>query len=171
MLASLPPLVLIHTLISLVGIATGLVVMKGLLRGERLDRWTTWFLVTTIFTSATGFILPAIGFMPSHAVGILSLIILAVCCFARYGRRMAGAWRTGYVVTAMLALYLNVFVLVAQLFLKVPSLHELAPQGNEPPFTIAQAVVLVAFVILTIFAVMRFHPERAVHTPEDIAPA
>ena len=170
-IASLSPLVLVHTVISLVGIAAGLVVMAGLLRGERRDRWTAWFLATTILTSATGFLLPAKGFMPSHAVGILSLIILAVCGFARYRKRMARAWRTGYVVTAMLAMYFNVFVLVAQLFLKVPALHELAPQGNEPPFAIAQAVVLLAFVILTIFAVIRFHPERAAGMPEYIAAA
>jgi hypothetical protein len=171
MIAGMTPLVLIHTLISLVGIVTGLVVLRGLLRGERLDSWTNWFLVTTILTSATGFILPAKMFMPSHAVGILSLVILAVCCFARYTKRMAGGWRTGYVVTAMMALYLNVFVLVAQLFLKVPALHALAPQGNEPPFIVAQTVVLAAFIALTVFAVLRFHPERPPASRGGIAPA
>ena len=158
MILGLPPLVFIHTLISLVGIATGLVVLRDMWRNDRADRWTAWFLATTILTSATGFILPATKFLPSHAVGVLSLVILAACCYARYGKRMAGAWRTAYVLTAVAALYFNVFVLVAQLFLKVPALHELAPTQNEPPFAIAQAVVLVAFVVAGIFAARRFHP-------------
>ena len=157
MILGLPPLVFIHTLISLVGIVTGLVVLRDLWRNDRADRWTNWFLVTTILTSASGFILPAAKFMPSHAVGVLSLVILAIACYARYAKRMAGIWRTGYVLTAVAALYFNVFVLVVQLFLKVPALHELAPQGNEPPFGIAQAVVLVAFVVAGIFAARRFH--------------
>jgi hypothetical protein len=171
MILGLTPLVLVHTLISLVGIVTGLVVLRGLLRGERLDGWTAWFLVTTILTSATGFILPAKMLLPSHVVGIISLVILAVCCYARYGKRMAGAWRTAYVVTAMIALWLNVFVLVAQLFLKVPALHALAPQGNEPPFGIAQGVVFLAFIVLTVLAVRRFHPDRAPAAPERVATA
>ena len=152
------PLVLIHTLISLVGIATGLVVLWEMWRNRRADRWTAWFLATTILTSASGFILPAAKFMPSHAVGILSLVILAISCYARYAKRMAGIWRLGYVITATAALYFNVFVLVVQLFLKVPTLHELAPNQNEPPFAIAQGVVLVAFVIAGIFAARKFHP-------------
>jgi hypothetical protein len=152
------PLLQIHVIISLIGIGTGFVVLAGLWQNDRKDRWTAWFLATTILTSATGFILPAEKFMPSHAVGILSLIILAVCCYARYSKRMAGAWRTGYLLTAVAALYFNVFVLVAQLFLKVPALHELAPQGNEPPFAIAQAVVLVAFIAAGVVASRRFHP-------------
>ena len=155
---SMSPLVLIHTLISLVGIVTGFVVLRGLWRSDRLDRWTAWFLATTILTSASGFLLPATKFLPSHAVAILSLVVLVVCCYARYSKRMAGAWRTGYVVTAVIALYFNVFVLVAQLFLKVPVLHELAPKGTEPAFAIAQGVVLVAFVAAGVFAVRRFRP-------------
>ena len=169
MILGLPPLVFIHTLISLVGIVTGLVVLRDLWRNDRADRWTNWFLVTTILTSASGFILPAAKFMPSHAVGVLSLVILAIACYARYAKRMAGIWRTGYVLTAVAALYFNVFVLVVQLFLKVPALHELAPQGNEPPFGIAQAVVLVAFVVAGIFAARRFHPMDAAN--EDTAHA
>ena len=99
--------------------------------------------------------------MPSHALAVLSLAILAVSCYARYPKRMAGAWRLGYVLTAVAALYFNVFALVAQLFLKVPALHELAPQGNEPPFAIAQAVVLLAFVAAGIVAARRFHATGA----------
>jgi hypothetical protein len=154
----LTPLVLIHTLISLVGIATGFGVLAGLLRSERLDRWTAWFLASTILTSASGFILPAAKFLPSHAVGILSLAILALACYARYAKRMAGGWRAAYVASAVAALYFNVFVLVAQLFLKVPALHALAPTQSEPPFAVAQGIVLLVFAAAGVLAVRRFHP-------------
>ena len=170
MILGLTPLVFVHTLISLVGIATGLAVLLQMWQNGRADRLTAWFLATTILTSASGFILPAAKFMPSHAVGILSLVILAIACYARYGKRMHGAWRLGYVITAVAALYFNVFVLVAQLFLKVPALHELAPKGNEPPFAIAQGVVLVAFVAAGILAARRFHPAAA-SSGEDTARA
>ena len=170
MILGMTPLVFIHTLISLVGIATGLVALQGMFRNQRLDRWTAWFLVTTILTSASGFLLPATKILPSHVVGILSLAILAACCYARYSKRMAGAWRAGYVLTAVAALYFNVFVLVVQLFLKVPALHALAPQQNEPPFAIAQAIVLVAFIAAGIFAMRRFHPAGA-SRDEDAARA
>ena len=155
------PLVLIHTLISLVGIATGLVVLRSMWANQRADRWTRWFLATTILTSASGFVLPAVRFLPSHAVGVLSLAILALACYARYGKRMSGAWRLAFVVSAVAALYFNVFVLVIQLFLKVPALHALAPQKNEPPFAIAQGVVLLAFVVAGVFAARRFRPFEA----------
>ena len=171
MILGMSPLVFIHTLVSLVGIATGLVVLRALYRNDRADGWTMAFLATTIFTSASGFVLPATKFMPSHAVGILSLVILAACCYARYGKRMSGAWRTGYVLTAVAALYFNVFVLVVQLFLKVPALHELAPNGNEPVFAAAQALVLVAFVAAGFMVARRFHPAAAQEDDEDIAPA
>ena len=162
MILGMTPLVFIHTLISLVGIATGLVVLRSMWGNQRADRWTGWFLATTILTSASGFVLPAAKFMPSHAVGVLSLAILAVACYARYGKRMSGAWRLAYVVSAVAALYFNVFVLVVQLFLKVPALHALAPQQNEPPFAVAQAAVLVLFVVAGVAAVRRFHPGGAV---------
>ncbi len=158
MILGLPPLVFIHTLISLVGIVTGLVVLRDMWRNDRADRWTAWFLATTILTSATGFILPATKFLPSHAVGVLSLVILAIACYALYGKHMAGAWRMGYVLTAVAALYFNVFVLVVQLFHKIPALHDLAPTQNEPPFAIAQAVVLVAFVVGGVLAGRPVHP-------------
>ena len=158
MILGMTPLVFIHTSISLIGIVTGLVTLRDMWRSRRADRWTAWFLATTVLTSATGFLLPADKFLPSHAVAILSLVILAVCLYARYGKRMAGSWRTAYVLTAVAALYFNVFVLVAQLFLKVPALHELAPKGNEPPFAVAQAAVLVAFLAAGILAMRRFHP-------------
>jgi hypothetical protein len=166
MILGMTPLVFIHTLVSLVAIAAGLGVLAAMFRNDRAEGWTRAFLATTIFTSASGFVLPATKFMPSHAVGILSLVILAVCCYARYGKRMSGAWRTAYTLTAVAALYFNVFVLVAQLFLKVPALHELAPNGNEPPFAIAQAVVLVAFIALGVLAKRRFHPGAAADDEE-----
>ena len=169
MILGLTPLVFVHTLISLAGIATGLVVLAGMFRNQRLDRWTAWFLVTTILTSASGFVLPATKILPSHVVGVLSLAILAACCYAR-SNRIARAWRTGYLLTAVAALYFNVFVLVVQLFLKVPALHELAPQQNEPPFAIAQGLVAVAFVAAGILAVRRFHPAGTT-TDEDKARA
>jgi hypothetical protein len=159
MLAGLPLLTFIHTVISLIGIATGLVVLyASLLKGKRLSRWTAWFLATTALTSLTGFILPATHFMPSHAVGILSLLVLAVAGYALYRKRLVGGWRKTYVFSAIIALYLNVFVLVAQLFAKVPSMKALAPTQTEAPFKGAQFVVLVAFVIVGAVAAGRFHP-------------
>jgi hypothetical protein len=152
------PLTFIHTLISLVGIVSGFVVLRAMWANQRADRGTAWFLASTILTSASGFVLPATKFLPSHAVGVLSLAILAVACYARYGKRISGAWRLGFVLSAVAALYFNVFVLVVQLFLKVPALNELAPKQNEPPFAIAQAVVLIAFVVAGVFAARRFHP-------------
>jgi hypothetical protein len=161
MIFGLPPLTFIHTAISLIGIATGLVVLFfGLLANERLPRWTSWFLATTVLTSVTGFLLPAPHFLPSHAVGILSLLVLAVTLFALYSKHLTGGWRRTYVITAVIALYLNVFVLVAQLFAKVPALKELAPTQTEGPFKVAQGVVLVAFIVLGALAATRFHPRE-----------
>ena len=147
---------LVHVVISLVGIVSGLVVLYGLLRGRDLDRWTLLFLTTTVLTSVTGFGFPFQRFFPSHAVGIVSLIALALAIYARYPRRLAGAWRRIFVVGAVLSLYLNVFVLVVQLFLKVPALNALAPTQSEPPFQLTQLVFLLLFVVLGVMAVMRF---------------
>jgi hypothetical protein len=136
--------------ISLVGIFSGFVVLFGLLTGKRLDGWTWLFLTTTVATSVTGFFFPFRGFTPAHAVGILSLTILAIALYARYSRQLNGAWRKTYVFTAMLSLYLNVFVLIVQAFQKVPALKDLAPTQTEPPFKLTQLVVLVLFVLLGI---------------------
>jgi hypothetical protein len=161
MIFGLAPLTFIHTAISLIGIATGLVVLFfGLLASQRLPRWTSWFLATTVLTSVTGFFLPAAHFMPSHAVGILSLLVLAVALFALYSKHLMGGWRRTYVIAAVIALYLNVFVLAAQLFAKVPALKELAPTQTEDPFKVAQGVVLVAFIVLGALAATRFHPHE-----------
>jgi hypothetical protein len=153
--------VLFHVVISLIAIAAGFVVLGGLLRGQRLDAWTAIFLVTTIATSVTGYGIPADRLLPSHVVGAISLVVLAIAVFARYLRHLQGGWRRAYVVTAMTALYLNVFVLVVQLFIRVPFLQPLAPTQSEPPFQLAQAVVLVAFLGLGRASVRRFEPSRA----------
>lgn len=149
---------LVHTLISLVGIVSGFVVVKGMFAAKRLDGWTAVFLLTTVATSATGFGFPFAILLPSHKIGILSLALLAVAIFARYGRHLAGGWRRTYVIAAVMAFYFNVFVLVVQLFRRVTVLQELAPTQSEPPFAVAQLVVLVLFIWIGIRAVKRFHP-------------
>jgi hypothetical protein len=148
----------LHVLISLIGIGSGVVVMFGFLTAKRLIGINAIFLVTTVLTSVTGFGFPFEHLLPSHIVGIISLVLLAVAIPALYICHLAGSWRWIYVVTASVALYLNVFVLVAQAFLKVPALHALAPTGKEPPFLVAQLAVMLIFVLLTIPAVKKFHP-------------
>jgi hypothetical protein len=143
-------------MLSLIGIFSGFIVMFGLFAGKRLDGWTAIFLVSTVATSVTGFLFPFHRFLPSHGVGIVSLIVLAVAILARYTFDLAGAWRRTYVISAMISLYLNVFVLVAQLFQKVPALKAMAPTQSEPPFLVAQLVVMAVFVALTIAAALRF---------------
>ena len=150
---------IIHTIISLVGIFTGLVALLGLLAGKRLDGWTKWFLTTTVLTSVTGFFFPFHGFTPAIGVGIISCIVLAIAIYARYPRRLAGAWRWIYVITATIALYLNCFVLVVMTFRRVPALHALAPTQTEPPFQHTQLVVLAVFVVLTIIGIIKFKVE------------
>ena len=152
---------IIHTLISLIGILTGLIVLVGLLAGKRLDGWTKGFLITTVLTSVTGFFFPFRGFAPAIALGIMSLSVLAVAIFARYPRQLAGHWRWIYVVTAVIALCFNVFLLVVQTFEKIPTLHAIAPTQTEPPFKLTQLVVLAIFVLLGIIAAIRFRPTPA----------
>ncbi len=151
---------LVHVVLSLIGIASGLAVLFGLIASKRLDGLTAVFLATTIATSVTGFFLPAQHFMPSHAIGILSLIALGIAVVARYPRRLAAAWRNTYVITAAIGLYFNVFVLIVQLFRKVSALETLAPTQSEPPFLVAQLVVMALFVVLTILAVKKFRIEE-----------
>ena len=149
----------VHVLISLVGIASGLVVLFGLIAGKRLDGWTVVFLVTTVATSVTGFGFPFDHLLPSHKVGFISLAVLAVAIAARYAFHLRGAWRRVYVICAALALYLNAFVGVVQSFLRVPALNALAPKQTELPFVIAQAIVFVIFFGLAVVAAIRFRPE------------
>jgi hypothetical protein len=151
----------VHVIISLIGILTGFVVMKGMLASQRLDDWTAVFLATTALTSITGFGFPFEKLLPSHIVGIISLAVLLIAILARYAFGMNGGWRPAYVVTALVAQWLNVFVLVAQLFNKVTALHALAPTQSEPPFLIAQTVVMVIFIIVGIAALRQFRPAAA----------
>jgi hypothetical protein len=159
MISGLTTFTLIHVLVSLVGIFAGLVVAGGLVSGKRLDGWTGLFLVTTVATSVTGFGFPFVTFLPSHAVGIISLVVLAFVIVARYAKRLAGAWRGMYAGGAVLALYLNIFVLLAQLFRRIPALIVAAPQQKEPPFLVTQLVVLALFVWLGRAAVKGFRAE------------
>jgi hypothetical protein len=147
---------LVHVLISLAGIASGLIVVFGLVAGKRLDGWTVVFLLTTAATSIIGFGFPFEHLSPAHKLGIVSLVVLAVVVYARYARHLAGRWRRIYVIGVAIALYLNVFVGVVQAFMKVPALAAVAPHRNEPPFLIAQLIVLLLFVVLTIVAARRF---------------
>ena len=150
---------IIHTLISLVAIFAGFVVVFGLLAGKRLDGWTKWFLGTAVATTITGFFFPFHGFTPAIGLGIVSLPFLALTIFARYPSRLMGPWRWIYVIGAVICLYFNLFVLVVQLFEKVPALHAIAPTQTEPPFKITQLVVLLIFVVLAIAATIRFRIE------------
>ena len=152
----------VHVMLSLIGIASGCLVAMGLLVSKRAGVMTQVFLATTVLTSLTGFGFPFTHVTPAHIVGAISLVVLAAAIYARYGARLTRGWRAAYVVTAMLAFYFNTFVLVVQLFQKVPALKSLAPTQSEPPFAIAQLVVLVVFVALTVAAVMTFHPEKNV---------
>jgi hypothetical protein len=157
---SLATFTLVHVIISLIAIVSGIIVMFGLLGSDRKPGMTAIFLLFTILTNATGFLFPFTQLLPSHMIGILSLVLLAIACLALYGMKLSGAWRWIYVVTAMVSLYFNVFVLVIQSFLKIPALTALAP-GNPPSgpaFAVLQGLVLLFFVIVIIGAVRRFRP-------------
>jgi hypothetical protein len=152
MIFGLTTFTLIHVVLSLIGIVAGLVVAGGLAAGRRLDRWALVFLVTTIATSVTGFGFPFVQFLPSHAVGIVSLVVLAIVMVAQYVKHFTGAWRRVYAIGLVLATYLNAFVLVTQLFLRLPALIVAAPHQSEPPFALTQGLVLVLFVWLAVAA-------------------
>jgi hypothetical protein len=160
---SLATFTMVHVIISLIGIVSGIIVMFAMLGSNRMPGLTAIFLLFTILTSATGFGFPLTQLLPSHMVGILSLVLLAIACIALYAMGLAGPWRWIYVVTALASLYLNVFVLVIQGFLKVPALHALAPSvpPSEPPFAVVQGLVLLLFVLFIIGAWRRFHPAAA----------
>ncbi|HEV2040553.1 MAG TPA: hypothetical protein VGT81_10990 [Casimicrobiaceae bacterium] len=150
---------LVHVALSLVGILTGLVVLFGMFSSKRLPTSTALFLATTVLTSATGFFFPRDHILPAHIVGVISLAVLAVAIFALYERQLAGSWRWIYVAGAVVALYLNVFVGVVQAFQKLTFLAPLAPTQSEPPFVVAQVVVLVIFIALGVLALRSFHPQ------------
>jgi hypothetical protein len=151
----------VHVLISIAGILSGLVVLYGLLNARRQDLWTPIFLGTTLATTVTGFFFPFHGFTPAIGVGIVSTVLLAAAIAALYAYRLKGAWRAVYVVCAVASLYFNCFVLVVQLFQKIPALHALAPSGSEPPFAIAQVFVLGFFAVTGFLAVKRFRVAAA----------
>jgi hypothetical protein len=150
---------LFHVAISLVAIVTGIVVAVTMLGSKATDGWTAVFLATTVLTSITGFMFPTDKVLPSQIVGAISLVVLVIAIVALYGYRLARSWRWIYVVSALTALYLNVFVLVVQAFLKVAILKALAPTQSDPGFIAAQVIVMAVFVVLGIMAVRRFHPE------------
>jgi hypothetical protein len=156
---------LLHVLISFIGIGSGIAVVYGMFRSKRLDTITAVFLVSTVLTSVTGFFFPNEHITPGIVIGILSLVVLAIAILARYALHMRGSWRWIYAVTASIALYFNCFVLVAQSFEKVPALHALAPTQKEPPFAVAQLILMVLFIVATVMAVKRFHLEPAVVSP------
>ncbi len=149
---------LFHVAISLVGIVAGFTVLGGLFTSARMPRATFIFLAMTLLTSLTGFLFPFNGITPAIAVGILSTLILIVAFYALYAQKLQGRWRAIYVLTAMVALYLNVFVLVVQTFVKYPVIHTLAPGGNEPPFAVVQGLVLLIFAWLTWRALKTYRP-------------
>ncbi len=153
---------LFHVALSLVGIVTGFVVLFALLSAKQLNGWTATFLWTTLATSETGFLFPFYKFLPSHGVGIVSLLVLGVTIAALYVFHLAGPWRRTYVIGTVIALYLNVFVLIAQFFMKIPALKALAPTQSEPPFLGTQVVVMLIFIFLGVLAAKRF-PAEAVH--------
>jgi hypothetical protein len=152
---------IIHTLLSVIAIFTGLVVVFGMLAGNRLDGWTKWFLVTAVATTITGFFFPFHGFTPAIGLGIISLPFLALTIFARYPKQLHASWCWIYVAGAVICLYFNLFVLVVQSFEKIPALHALAPTQTESPFKLSQLVVLVVSILLLIVALFRFRPEPA----------
>ncbi|PYU24955.1 MAG: hypothetical protein DMG30_07170 [Acidobacteria bacterium] len=152
---------LVHVVISLVGIVSGFVVAYGMLTGKRVAGGTVVFLASTVLTSVTGFLFPFHRFLPSHGVGIVSLVLLAVAIAALYIFHLSGGWRRVYVMAAITALYLNVFVLIIQLFMKVPALESVAPKQTESPFVATQVLCLALFVVLGTLATKRFGAERA----------
>ena len=153
----------LHVIISLIGIASGLLVLIAMGGGRYLQGMTSTFLLTTVLTSVTGFFFHSASFGPPHVIGVISLLLLAVALYALYGRHVTGSWRGTYVVTAAIALYFNCLVGVIQAFQKIPSLHALAPtQTKEPPFVLAQLVLLVLMIYLTRRALRHF-PGRSPH--------
>ena len=155
---SLETFTFVHVVISLVGIMTGIIVVAVMLQNGPIAGWNGFFLTTTILTSVTGFFFPVKGLLPSHIVGIISLVVLAIALFAYYSRHLMGPWSAVYVVCAVTARWLNVFVGIVQSFGKFAYLHNFAPNGSEPAFVVTQAAVLILFVLLGIVAVRRYHP-------------
>jgi hypothetical protein len=162
---SLSAFTTLHVVLSLIGILAGIVVLLGMLGARRLPGWTALFLLTTILTSVTGLLFPFSGLLPSHVLAIISLVMLALAVLALYVFDLQGIWRWVYVVSAVIALYLNVFVGVVQAFQKVAFLQPLSPTQSESPFVIAQLAVLAIFILLGGWAIRSFHPTQRVASP------
>jgi hypothetical protein len=156
MILGMSALTFVHVLLSLVGIASGLLVLLAMFNARHSNGMTAVFLSTTVLTSATGFFFPFHKLLPSHIFGVISLLALAIAIYAKYRKQLAGAWNRTYVIAAVLSLYLNVFVLIAQAFMKVSALKPLAPTQSEPPFLVAQLVCLLLFIFLGVLAVKKF---------------
>jgi hypothetical protein len=154
---STPTFTMVHVALSLIGIVSGIIVLHGMVGARKLEGWTALFLATTALTSVTAFFFPSASFGPPQVIGVISLAVLAAAIVALYVFRLAGPWRWIYIVGAVLALYLNVFVAVVQAFQKLPPLAALAPTQSEPPFLIAQLVAMAIFIVLGVVAVKRFH--------------
>jgi uncharacterized membrane protein len=144
-------LTIFHVALSLIGIGSGVVAIYGLLNAETYSRWTPAFL-TTAATSLTGFLFPFHGATPAQVLGVLSLIALIIASLSIYRHHLQGIWRRTYAITALIALYFNVFVLVVQLFRRVPVLRAMAPTESEPTFQITQLAVLLLFAAIGIHA-------------------
>ena len=149
---------ILHVIITLVAIGSGLIVVGGMFASNSLPVTTALFLFTTALTSLTGFLFPIHGFTPALGIGIVACVILVIALFALYKEHLVGAWRWIYVITAVVSLYINVFVLVVQSFVKVSALNALAPTQTEPPFAVTQAAVLAVFILITLVAVIKFQP-------------
>jgi hypothetical protein len=158
MIVDLATFTTIHVALSLVALASGIIVVIGLIGSKPLPMWNALFLATGFATSATGFGFPFTAFLPSHGVAMVALVVLALTMLAYYGFGRSGAWRPIYVVGVVVSLYFNVFVAIVQAFKHIPLLAALAPTGSEPPFAAAQGVALVIFVVLAVWAAVRFHP-------------
>jgi hypothetical protein len=161
MSSGLAAFTLFHVALSLIGILAGFVVVFALLSAKQSNGWTATFLITTAATSVTGFLFPFHKLLPSHILGIISLLVLAVTIPALYVFHLAGPWRRTFAIGSVIAFYLNVFVLVAQCFMKIPALRVLAPTQSEPPFLATQVVVMLIFIVLGVLAAKRF-PAQAI---------
>ena len=157
--SAIPTFMIIHVAISLAAILSGIIVLFGMISDKPLNRWTAFFLATTVLTSVTGFGFPIKGMTPGIAFGIISLIVLAAVIYARYACHLAGMWRRVYVIGVVFAFYLNFVVLIVQSFPKVTALHALSPNQNEPPFLAVQVVSIVAFLVLGTLAVKWFRAD------------
>ena len=152
----------LHVVISLVGIASGFIVIFGMIGTRRLPAWDGLFLATTALTSLTGFLFPYKGVTPGIVIGVLSMVVLILAVVALYFGNLKGGWRGTYVISALMAQFFNFFVLVVQSFEKVPALRALAPTQSEAPFKIVQLLALLLFIVLTVLAFRRFRVVPAI---------